>query len=145
LIEGFSVKGIYILAISIRKNLKLSVGALGKIKFEKGTYVYVGSAQNNLEKRIERHLKKDKPKFWHIDYLLSNVHVKVLKIYCKEIGKTEECQIAKKISTYSLPIKGFVASDCKCQSHLFKIEKLEFLNKTTQEMQQYLLGKNTLD
>lgn len=131
------MKGIYILTILIHKNLKLEMGALGKIKFKKGTYVYVGSAQNNLEKRIGRHLKKDKPKFWHIDYLLSNVNTEVLKVYYKEAEKLDECKIAKKMSAQSLPIKGFGASDCKCLSHLFKIENFESINKSIQEMQQY--------
>lgn len=129
------MKGIYVLTISIRKNLSLEIGALGKIKFTRDTYAYVGSAQNNLEKRIERHLKKKKQKFWHIDYLLGNVNVKVLRVHLKETEKLEECKIARGISMWSIPMKGFGASDCKCLSHLFKIKNLEVLNRFVQKMQ----------
>ena len=64
------MKGIYILLISIAGRISVSVGALGDKSFQKGLYVYVGSAQNNLEKRVKRHLRKVKRRFWHIDYLL---------------------------------------------------------------------------
>jgi len=56
------MNGIYCLVIEIPKNMSIIVGKLGKIKFEKGYYTYVGSAQNNLEKRIERHFRKEKKK-----------------------------------------------------------------------------------
>jgi Uri superfamily endonuclease len=49
-------RGICGLAISVSKGIQLNIGALSRISFEKGTYVYVGSAQNNLEKRVDRHL-----------------------------------------------------------------------------------------
>ena len=45
------MKGIYCLVINIHEKMKIEVGALGEIDFEKGTYIYVGSAQNNLKKR----------------------------------------------------------------------------------------------
>ena len=77
-------KGIYVLIILVNKNISVNVGALGSVNFERGLYAYVGSAQNNLEKRIERHLRKAKRKFWHIDYLLENSRVKVLKVFCKK-------------------------------------------------------------
>jgi len=121
------VKGIYILVISISKNIRIGIGALGSKNFEKSLYVYVGSAQKHLEKRIERHLKKAKKKFWHIDYLLDNDAVEVLEVFCKEAEKLDECKIAKKICAKGIPIKGFGSSDCKCASHLFKVKDYEFL------------------
>ena len=105
------------------------IGSLGKIKFDKGTYAYVGSAQNNLEKRILRHLSKNKKKFWHIDYLLNNTTVKILKIFYKKVEKSEECKIAEKLSKSKYFVPNFGCSDCNCKSHLFRIKNMENILK----------------
>jgi Uri superfamily endonuclease len=123
------MKGVYVLIISMAKNVTLDFGSLGKLDFPKGLYAYVGSAQNGLEKRVERHLGSAKRQFWHIDYLLGNDAAKVLKVFCKEAGKVEECRISDKIDERGIPIRGFGSSDCKCKSHLFKIEDYGFLRE----------------
>jgi len=82
-----------------------------------------------LEKRIERHLRKTKQKFWHIDYLLDDANVEVLKVFHKKAGRLEECKIAKNISEIGVPVKGFGSSDCKCESHLFKLKGYQFLRE----------------
>jgi Uri superfamily endonuclease len=115
------MKGVYILLINVGKNLQLKIGSLGKINFDKGKYAYVGSAQNNLEKRIKRHTSKNKKKFWHIDYLLDNKFTKVLDVFYKNSGKSEECKIADRLNKTEVPIPNFGCSDCNCKSHLFKI------------------------
>jgi len=119
------MKGIYILLIKIDKNIEVEIGSLGKINFDKGIYFYIGSAQNNLEKRIQRHKVKNKKLRWHIDYLLKNKYVKILKIYYKKAGREEECKIAKMLSKTEIPISKFGCSDCNCKSHLFKIKNLK--------------------
>ena len=114
--------GIYCLLIKISKPKEVLVGKLGKIKFEKGRYIYVGSAQKNLEKRIERHLRKRKKKHWHIDWLLSSKDVKIEKIILFPFeSKDKEEKLAYYFSFYGKPIKNFGSSDSKCQSHLIKI------------------------
>jgi adenylylsulfate kinase len=124
------VKGIYLLLISISKRIRVEVGSLGTKDFRKGLYVYVGSAQKNLENRIRRHLKSDKQKFWHIDYLLDGEDAKVLSAFYKEEAERAfECEFAKKLAEIGSPISGFGSSDCKCQSHLFKINDYEALRK----------------
>ena len=122
-------KGVYVLVISVGKDISVNVGALGTVSFEKGLYAYVGSAQKSLEKRIERHLGRTKRKFWHIDYLLDDDTVDVLKVFYKNAGKSEECKVANKIGERGVPTKGFGSSDCKCQSHLFKVEDYQFLRE----------------
>ncbi len=126
-------KGIYVLVLSVSKDIDVNVGALGCVNFEKGLYAYVGSAQNNLEKRIERHLRKTKQKFWHIDHLLDDAHVEVVKVFHKKAEKLEECKIAKNISEIGVPVKGFGSSDCKCESHLFKVDGCQFLREFMHE------------
>jgi Uri superfamily endonuclease len=120
-------KGVYVLVISVGKNISVNVGALGGVNFEKGLYAYVGSAQKNLEKRIERHLRRGKRKFWHIDYLLDNDAVEVVKVFYKEARKTGECKIATKLCRMGVAATNFGCSDCKCASHLFRIRDCGFL------------------
>jgi Uri superfamily endonuclease len=128
------MKGIYVLVISIRKNISVNVGALDTVVFEKGLYAYVGSAQNNVKKRIERHLRRCKPKFWHIDYLLSNDAATVLNVFFKEGARSEECQVSRQIAERGIPIRRFGSSDCRCDSHLFKIEHYEVLSESMHEI-----------
>jgi sugar fermentation stimulation protein A len=75
------LRGVYALVLFVSKDVTVSVGKLGKQKFPKGHYTYVGSAMGksatNLRNRIQRHLRKHKRLFWHIDYLLANEHVKI--------------------------------------------------------------------
>lgn len=115
------MKGIYTLIINLNKDSKIRIGSLGAIPFKKGTYIYVGSAQKGIEQRVKRHLKKQKKKHWHIDYLLDHANIK--NVLVKEGPKSLECLIAKKLLGFSIPIKGFGCSDCNCKSHLFKIKK----------------------
>jgi Uri superfamily endonuclease len=123
------VKGIYVLVLSVSRDIDVNVGALGSVNFEKGLYAYVGSAQNNLEKRIARHLRKTKQKFWHIDHLLDDASVEVVKVFSRKAGKSEECRVANKIGERCVSIKGFGSSDCKCKGHLFKLEDYQFLRE----------------
>ncbi|RLG13504.1 MAG: GIY-YIG nuclease family protein [Candidatus Nanohalarchaeota archaeon] len=125
------MKGIYILIIALSKNAKIRIGALGEIDFAKGTYAYVGSAQNNLEKRVQRHKKKNKKLRWHIDYLTTNKFAMVEKVLFKPAPKTEECETAKKLTKTEIPVKKFGCSDCKCTSHLFKLNHNKEINLNT--------------
>lgn len=115
-------KGVYVLVVSVGKDIKVNIGALGNMGFEKGLYAYVGSAQTGLEKRIERHLRRAKRKFWHIDYLLENEFVDVVKVFYKEAEKSDECRVASELSERTVPVVNFGCSDCDCVSHLFKID-----------------------
>ena len=119
-------KGVYVLVVSVGKDIKVNVGALGSIDFEKGLYAYVGSAQRNLEKRIERHLRKAKRKFWHIDHLLGNTSAKVAEVFYKEAEKSEECRVARELSERAVPVVNFGCSDCNCVSHLFMLKDSDY-------------------
>jgi len=75
------LKGVYVLIIQVDAAIDVNVGAMGRLTFKKGLYAYVGSAQNNLEQRVKRHLRKEKRKFWHVDYLLGNDATKVVEVF----------------------------------------------------------------
>ena len=128
------MKGVYVLVVSVSKDIRVRVGALGDVFVEKGLYAYAGSAQNGLEKRMERHFGKAKRKFWHIDYLLDSGALKVVKIFYKEAGKSEECRIARKLSEKGVAVKNFGCSDCDCISHLFRLKGYSFLKEFMHEM-----------
>jgi Uri superfamily endonuclease len=127
-----ALKGVYVLIIQVGWDTDVDVGALGRIAFTKGLYAYVGSAQTNLEQRIKRHLRSEKRKFWHIDYLLDSDAAKVVKVLHKEADKTRECAVAKTLSEKGKTINGFGCSDCNCKSHLFQITDYEFLLSSMQ-------------
>ena len=120
--------GAYLLAIKLKKPIQIKVGKLGNLKFKKGYYVYVGSALKNLEKRIERHFKKEKKTKWHIDYLLAS---KFASLECAIVflsTKKIECLISEKISKFAKGfVKKFGSSDCKCKSHLYYFDDVEKL------------------
>jgi len=123
------LKGIYVLIIQLSSDTAVEVGALGKLTFKKGWYAYVGSAQNNLEQRVRRHLRKEKRKFWHVDYLLDSDAAKVIAVFHKQIDKTGECAVAKAIGEKGEAVDGFGSSDCNCKSHLYRIEDYGFLQE----------------
>ena len=122
------MKGAYVLIIDLMENLSFHLKSLGSLSFEKGTWIYIGSAMGNgstsLENRLARHFRSEKTIYWHIDYLLKSS----AKIRCSiwtESSKPVECDIAKSIeqinNIYQGP-KGFGASDCKnqCFTHLYQ-------------------------
>jgi len=122
------MKGSYLLLIEFKEDKSISIGKLGKKHFTKGYYVYVGSALNNIEKRILRHLNKDKKTHWHIDYFLPSG--KVIKAFYKENNFKEECNIVKKLEKSLSPILDFGCSDCNCKSHLFYGSYEEIIKNT---------------
>lgn len=129
--EKIEDKGAYILVFELKNKEKLKIGSLGEKIFEKGFYVYVGSALKGLTQRINRHFRKNKKLKWHVDYLIlkaSNLKAIPIRTFRKI-----ECEIAKELSYISKRIiPNFGSSDCKCSSHLFyfsknPINKEEFL------------------
>lgn len=121
------MKGAYILIIELPNNQKIQIGKLGEIFLKKGFYAYVGSSMNNLEKRIKRHLKKEKKIHWHIDYLLNKA--RIFESYLKENNYKEECRLANFFLKEKLEkIDGFGSTDCNCKSHLFYGRKDVIIN-----------------
>ena len=122
--ESIQKGGIYKLVINLSKDKKIKIGKLGVFVFPKGFYVYTGSAQNGLEKRINRHLSSNKKFHWHIDYLLS--HAKVIKVV-RYVGSKDECKLNQVTgqSANAIPIvEKFGSSDCNCVTHLYYFKNL---------------------
>ena len=106
----------YQLFINSSQNIEIQIGRLALFTFTKGTYVYTGSAKINIDKRIARHLSKDKNLHWHIDYLLANEQTNIIKVTKSEL---RECDLNTDVKG-KIIVEGFGNSDCKenCKSHL---------------------------
>lgn len=106
----------YQLIILLRQHCQIQVGALGQFGFEAGYYVYSGSAKRNLEARLARHCRKNKPLRWHIDYLTSLPQAEVIET---RTFAADECQL-NQACPGTIIAPGFGASDCKagCGAHL---------------------------
>ena len=108
----------------MKKSEKLKIGSLYQDhKFKKGYYVYVGSAMNSLDGRINRHLSDDKKMHWHIDYLLKSPNSSIRDILFNISEENIECELALEISKHGKAIARFGSSDCGCNSHLFYFER----------------------
>jgi len=134
------MKGSYILVVSIQKNIQITIGALGKIEFKEGFYLYVGSAMGNsgsatLINRVKRHVSPsiDKKIHWHIDYLLNNKHTSICCIYLIPSLQNIECFIANELLRVSDGhINKFGSSDCLCRSHLLHFKDFKSLKRLYQ-------------
>ncbi len=112
------MKGSYCLIINQENDSEIEIGKrLRKINFDKGHYVYVGSAMNSLEARLNRHLSDEKKIHWHVDYLLKQTEI--TDIIYNESTRKIECELSQYLSTKTDGIKDFGCSDCDCESHLY--------------------------
>lgn len=113
-------KGNYCIILEMKKDSNIKIGAKGLMHFNKGYYVYVGSALNSLTKRVERHISKNKKKHWHADYILLNKNTKVKEVIYTYCTEKIECEIANEILKNCVSyIEYFGCSDCNCVSHLY--------------------------
>jgi len=111
--------GTYALVIRSGNQLLMPVGRLGTHDFNPGYYIYAGSALRGLNSRLKRHLKKEKPLHWHIDYLLQQASV--IQIWYSLCEERLECvwnEILAQLPGAVPYIPGFGSSDCKCKTHL---------------------------
>ena len=113
-----AARGSYVLLIRLPGASSIRVGRLGEMRFRAGTYAYVGSAMGGLRGRLRRHLRLQKRRRWHVDYLLDSARVTAI-VTC-ETAERSECAIAGSLAGRFEVIPGFGASDCACPGHLFR-------------------------
>lgn len=136
------MQGTYLLVLALHKDASIKIGRHGTIYFKKGYYVYIGSALNGLDQRIQRHLRKNKKIHWHIDYFLP--YTKIINVFYKENIHKEECKIAQLFKKNYVNIPKFGCSDCCCKSHLFYGSLKQFLQTVKAlEMKIYLKKENS--
>lgn len=122
------MKGAYALIIEVENAVSVQIKSLGKVTFQSGTWVYIGSAMGegstSLENRIKRHFRSEKTVYWHIDHLLDK-DVKLLKAFWARSPVHTECDIAQEIESrieFQAGPRQFGSSDCRrrCTSHIFR-------------------------
>jgi sugar fermentation stimulation protein A len=111
-------RGCYLIQLHFPEDREIEVGSLGRIHIKKGFYLYVGSAKKNLTQRMERHLRRKKRFFWHIDYLRDQAaSCFAIPIRTGDAIEHDLAAAVAAISDWSVP--RFGSSDCSCGSHLF--------------------------
>jgi len=118
--------GTYALVLSSRKATPVRIGKLGTLQIQPGFYAYIGSAHGpgGLRARLGHHLTQSSRQHWHIDYLRAHADPEEVW-YCHDPRPWEHTW-AKCIGTLpgaSIPLAGFGASDCRCDSHLYFFER----------------------
>jgi sugar fermentation stimulation protein A len=129
-------RGSYLLILNLKRNRKIGVGKLGKVRFRKGFYIYVGSAMANLSKRMERHRRLRKKHHWHIDELRARAEFH--SIFAIRSSERLECEVARgmsQIAEWSIP--GFGSADCSCETHLFAMAANPIQSEDFQKLLQY--------
>lgn len=111
------MRGSYLLGVYLERDMEIEVGALGRIGFYPGFYLYCGSAMGGICGRISRYLSEIENKFWHIDYLVSEGDLSFIDVFISDLRL--ECVIANILSEMMGAINSFGSSDCECMSHLF--------------------------
>ncbi len=135
--------GSYLVVLRLSKKKCVETGALGKINFKRGFYLYVGSAKKNLSARMERHKRLRKKLFWHIDYFREVAEIcTLIPIRSKDDLECEIAKALKEISDWNVP--NFGSSDCSCGSHLFGMHKNPISSVKFQNFLQYFrMGRLT--
>lgn len=111
-------RGSYLILYRLPRKRLLEIGGLGKVSFEQGYYIYVGSAMKSLSKRVERHRRIRKKRHWHIDYFRDRAEFQAaLPIRSEDDLECELASAMSGISDWAVP--EFGCSDCSCPSHLF--------------------------
>lgn len=120
-------KGVYVLLIFVPFERSIDVGGLGVRRFQNGYYAYTGSALGrgalSLKGRIRRHLRKEKRKRWHVDFLLADEDIMVVSVLIIPTEKSMECEVNKylcDVMNAKVVVPNFGSSDCRqgCGSHL---------------------------
>lgn len=116
-----SLPGTYGLVLAASAYREVAIGRLGVLALRPGCYVYVGSAMGpgGLAARVGRHCRAEKRLHWHVDYLRAAT---VLEEVWYATGQSQrEClwaNLLHRMPGAAVPMVGFGASDCDCQSHL---------------------------
>jgi len=119
-----SSPGAYVLVVHLPQPAAIRVGGLGVVSFERGHYLYCGSAQAGLMPRLARHMRSDKKKRWHIDHL--TVQGEVVGALAFRGRKEMECRLASALTGQigvEPAVRRFGSSDCGCPTHLFHVKE----------------------
>ena len=114
------------------------------MQLQPGCYVYVGSAfgPGGLAARIGHHRQIAVRPHWHIDYLRAACAVE--EVWSTTDAARREHVWAKAVGRLpgaGTPLRGFGASDCECETHLFWFEHQPSVRAFRQRVKTLLLLK----
>lgn len=115
-----AARGAYALLIRLRTATPLPDRFGGSL--DPGLYCYLGSAYGSggIRARCRRHLRRDKAKRWHIDWL--TVRGETIEAVARP--NLTECALTdalRALPGVTVPVDGFGSSDCRhCPAHLLK-------------------------
>ena len=116
-----SEPGTYVLILRNELTATVEVGRWGQLEIVPGYFTYVGSAlgPGGLLARVSRHCRPGKKMHWHIDYLRK--HAAPVAVWYSHAADRLEHRWAACVAEMPgmIAVKGFGASDCRCDSHLF--------------------------
>ncbi|MEO0081422.1 MAG: GIY-YIG nuclease family protein [candidate division WOR-3 bacterium] len=141
-------RAVYVLILWNQKARNMRVGALGRLDFPAGFYLYVGSGGLNAVRRVQRHLARKKRVRWHIDYLTTGRN-RMRPVDAYFFPGMRECCLVRTLAAarcecgrkpmriyepaagdlHRQHFPGFGSSDCRCRSHLFYAANLTSLAK----------------
>jgi len=103
--------------------VRVRVSSLGTLIFDPGLYLYVGSARGpgGLRARVGRHLRRDKSKKWHIDYLTASDSFNLVGVFTGISQKRMESELVAELVKEGAVqcMAGFGSTDdSKAASHL---------------------------
>lgn len=132
-----SERGTYVLVLQLTRHMIMRVGSLGRIRFARGYYAYVGSARRGMKSRVARHLARKKRKRWHIDWLTTQPGVVPIAVASTMLTGLE-CRIATVLSSRAdMRVDGFGCSDCECESHLYRFSQADDLFSSLEHLRRY--------
>jgi Uri superfamily endonuclease len=138
--------GGYVLVFRLDENVRIRPGKLGITELLPGHYLYFGSALSGLAPRLARHLRRRKKRHWHIDSLTSAIRPhEVWWIATKSRMECDWARLARADEEASIPVPGFGSSDCRCSSHLMRLESEAALTRVLMHIAAVTPGTNRLD
>jgi len=113
------MKGSYLLLLKLDQRTVIK----DRWILEAGLYAYVGSGMGDLLARVARHLRRDKKKHWHIDYLLA--YAKLVGVIMLPSEQRLEEEISSALSKRFEGPEGFGSSDLKVKTNLYRLDDLD--------------------
>ncbi|MEJ2329881.1 MAG: GIY-YIG nuclease family protein [Gammaproteobacteria bacterium] len=136
-----AVAGVYLLVMHLPDSHDISVGRLGLHCFRQGWYLYAGSAKGpgGIRSRCARHLRLDKRKRWHSDYLTRIAQVRQVW-FTEQMSEMRVVGEPLRFPMPNQPVAGFGASDSRAHSHLFYRPVCPDVSRLTRRMSLYVPG-----
>jgi Uri superfamily endonuclease len=124
-LDEWPAAGVYQLWIRVLRELRLTVGRVGRFRMPAGMYVYTGRAARGLQARVLRHVRGSDRRHWHVDYLLASKSTRLERVILASADPEHECDVSRSLASYgTCIIPRFGASDCsrRCPTHLWLID-----------------------